>query len=492
MRASYARPAVLVGIGAVLAVVAFQLWITPSNPPGFHRDEAANAYNAYTLSTSLRDEDGALLPLYFRSFDDYKNPLYPYLLAAVFKITGPDAQVARGVSAVLVLAAVLLLGLLARRLTGSNLVAVVVVVLAGITPWLFELGRVALEVSTQPLLVVLLLLWLERAWRRARWTIPEGIVVGLLLGLLVYSYTGSRLLGPLLAAVLAVFAGRGRWRWLVSAWASFAVVLLPVGVYALRHPGALTARYEQTTIAREGRSALEVAGEAVGNWFKDANPWHWATAGDPAPYVHNGGYGALYAAVVALAIAGAVLVLVRQRGDLWWRYVLVATLVVPIPAALTVDRYNAIRLAALPVFVLTLAIPAVAALVESARTRTWARVAAGVLAVAIVFQFVQFLDEYRTRGPGRVVLFEAGVEPLLDPVFDGGETVYVDYDDRGAQVEARWHAVERGIPAERIVVLPDGGVPPPGSVVFGLFQECDFACDEFARWEGYWLARARS
>ena len=51
------------------------------------------------------------------------------------------------------------------------------------------------------------------------------------------------------------------------------------------------------------------------------------------------------------------------------------TLVVPIPAALTVDRYNAIRLAALPVFVLTLAIPAVAALVESARTRTWARVA---------------------------------------------------------------------------------------------------------------------
>ena len=260
--------------------------------------------------------------------------------------------------------------------------------------------------------------------------------------------------------------------------------------YALRHPGALTARYEQTTIARDGRSSLEIALEAIGNWFKDANPWHWATAGDPAPYVHNGGYGALFAAVVALAIAGAVLVLVRQRGNLWWRYVLVATLLVPIPAALTVDRYNALRLSALPVFVLTLAIPAIAALVEAARTRTWARVAAGVLAVTVAFQFAQFLDEYRTRGPGRVVLFEAGVEPLLDPVLDDGETIYVDYDDRGAQVEARWHAVERGIPRERIVVLPDGGVPPPGSVVFGLFQECDFACDEFARWEGYRLSRA--
>ena len=129
---------------------------------------------------------------------------------------------------------------------------------------------------------------------------------------------------------------------------------------------------------------------------------------------------------------------------------------------------------------------------ESARTRTWARVVAGVLAVAVALQFVQFLDEYRTRGPGRVVLFEAGVGPLLDPVFDDGETIYVDYDDRGAQVQARWQAVARGLPAEQVVVLPDGGVPPPGSVVLGLFQECDFTCDEFAHWEGYRLARART
>jgi hypothetical protein len=107
------RPAVLLGVGALVAIVAFQLWITPSNPPGYHRDEAALSYNAYTISTSLRDEDGAFLPLFFRSFGDYKSPLYPYVLAGAFRITGPDKEVARGLSAVLVLAAVLLLGLLA-------------------------------------------------------------------------------------------------------------------------------------------------------------------------------------------------------------------------------------------------------------------------------------------------------------------------------------------------------------------------------------------
>ena len=59
MRSLADRPALLLGLGAILAVVAFQLWITPSNPPGYHRDEAALSLNAYTLSTGLRDEDAS-------------------------------------------------------------------------------------------------------------------------------------------------------------------------------------------------------------------------------------------------------------------------------------------------------------------------------------------------------------------------------------------------------------------------------------------------
>jgi 4-amino-4-deoxy-L-arabinose transferase-like glycosyltransferase len=483
------RPAVLLGIGAVVAIVAFQLWITPSNPPGYHRDEAALSYNAYSISTSLRDEDGAFLPLFFRSFGDYKSPLYPYLLAGVFRITGPDSEVARGMSAVLVLAAILLLGLLAHRLTGGYPVAVIVVVLAGLTPWLFEIGRVALEVSTQPLLVTLLLLALLRSRRRGLWTVGEGVVAGCVLGLLVYSYTGNRLLAPLLAAGLVVFAGRGRWTWLAAAWGTFALFLVPLGVYALRHPGALTARYGATSISRDV-SGVGLVLQAVGNWFRDIDPWHWATAGDPAPYVHNGGYGAFFGAVTVLALAGVAIVVTRHRDDLWWRFVLLATLLVPVPAALTVDRYNAIRLAALPVLLLVLAIPALDALVTLALSNNVARAAAAVLAIAVGVQFVQFLHEYRTRGPARTVLFDAGVPPLLDRAFSSGETIYIDYDDRGAQAQARWHAAESGLPGDRVQILPDGGIPPTGATAFGLFQECDYVCTKFARWEHYWLARA--
>src|SRR6266545_2922365 len=492
MRASRGvrRPAALLGLGAVLAVVAFQLWVTPANPPGYHRDEAALSYNAYSIATSGRDEDGAVMPLFFRSYGVYKSPLYPYLLAGLFKITGPHKEVARAFSAVLGALAVLLLGLLAKQVTGRTVVGVAVVVIAGLTPWLFELGRVAFEVATQPLLTTLLLLALHRAWRRRAWTVPEGAIVGLVLGLLLYSYTGSRLLAPLFAAALAVFAGRGRWRWLIAAWGTFAAFLVPLGVFALRHPGTITARYGATTIAREGHSHAWVVVQAIANWFHDIDPWFWATSGDPAPYVHNGGYGSLFGAVVAMALVGCVIVLRQRRDNLWWRYVAAATLLAPIPAALTVDRHNAIRLAALPVLCIVLAIPSLELLADRARHRHWAQLAVVALAVTVALQFVQFLDAYRLRGPARLVLFDAGVEPLLQQAFASGKTIYIDYDDRGAQAQARWHAAEDGVPSKRIQILPDGGIPPAGSTVFGLFQECDYVCDEFARWKGYWLAKA--
>jgi 4-amino-4-deoxy-L-arabinose transferase-like glycosyltransferase len=305
VRAIAERPLLLLAAGLILAVCAFQLWIDPSNPPGFHRDEASISFNAYSIETTLRDEDGNVLPLFFHSFGDYKSPLYPYLLAAVFRVTGPSQEVARGLSAALVLAAILLLGILAKRVTGDGAVAVIVILLAGLTPWLFELGRLAIEASTQPLIVTSLLLVLHRSWRLQRWRWGEGVAAGALLGALTYSYTGSRLLGPLLGLGLLVFAGRGRWRWLVAAWATLALLLVPLAVYGLRHPGTLTARYQETTIARNGLSGPRLVLQAIANWLHDIDPWHWATAGDPAPYIHVGGsYGSLFAAVLALALAG--------------------------------------------------------------------------------------------------------------------------------------------------------------------------------------------
>lgn len=486
------RPGVLVATGVVLAVAGFQLWVDPSNPPGFHRDEASLAYNAHTISRTLRDEHGALLPLYIESFGDYKSSVFVYALAGVFRITGPSAQVARGVAAVAVLAAILLLALLALRRTGEGRVALAVVVLGGLTPWLFELGRVAVEVTLEPAVLVLLLLALDSAWRRGRWNVGNAVLVGVLLGLVAYVYAAGRLLAPLLAVALVLLAGRGRLRWLVAVWTTFALCMTPLAVYALRHPGALSARFHQTTFVTDGMSVGEIVRTFLGNYLRDLSLWTYVTGGDPKPHIHVAGASMLLATVVVLAVAGVALGLRRERSDHWFRFVLAALFLVPVPAALTQDRFNGYRLALLPVLLLVLALPALAALLRAYGHSRGARATAAVLALATLLQFGHFLSVHLEKGgSSRLILYEAGVPALLDRAFPGGAAVYMDFDEPRAHAHARWYAATHGIQQERVVVLSDGGVPPDGSIVFGRAQACDFECAEFARWDTYWLARAR-
>src|SRR3954470_24300729 len=105
---------------AAACALAFALyaWGVPANPPGFYIDESSIAYNALTISRTGADEYGESFPLYFRAFCDYKNPVYVYTLAALFRLTGPSITAACLLSATLGALAALLLGLLAVRLTG--------------------------------------------------------------------------------------------------------------------------------------------------------------------------------------------------------------------------------------------------------------------------------------------------------------------------------------------------------------------------------------
>src|SRR3954469_11018646 len=199
---------------AVVAVVAAGLFlaVVPGNPPGFFRDESSLAYNAYTISQSAKDEYGATLPLYFRSFGDYKSPTYTYLLAAVFRVVGPSIEAARLLSAFLGLLAVGALGLLAARVTGRVGGGALTALLAALNPWLFEVPRVVFEIALLPLAIALALLAIQRSsWF---WT-------GLALGLVTYAYPAGRLLAPLLALGLLVFWQAWGWRRVGLAWAVY-------------------------------------------------------------------------------------------------------------------------------------------------------------------------------------------------------------------------------------------------------------------------------
>ena len=481
----------MLAAAVLLGSAVFFFGAGPAPPPGFIRDEASISYNAYTLSQNLHDQNGGVVPLYIKSFGDYKSPLFVYALAGVFRVTGPSKHVALATGAFVVLLAILLLGLLAWRLTRSLLVVAVSVVLASFTPWLYELGRTAYETTIEPLTIMLVVLAVFWAYGSSRPAFVRAVPVGLSLALLSYSYAAGRLLSPLWAVALLVFAGARRWRFVLWSWAVYVAGMVPLIVYSLIHTGALSARYQSTTFIQSGMSKATIVGDFLSHYVHDSNLWHWVTSGDPKPYIRTDGEPDLFAATVVLAIVGVVVIARRQRGDLFWRYVLAALVLSPAPAALTADRYYSLRLLPIPVLLAILAIPGIDALRRAALADWPARFAAAALGLLVVLQVTQFISNHDKNDGGRALAFEAGVPSLLARGFEGDRTIYIDHDDVYAQTDALWYAVTHGVPRARVVILSDGGAPPTsGSIAFGRLQPCDYTCPHIADYDTYWIARA--
>ena len=70
-------------------------------PNGFYSDEAAYGYNAYSILMTGKDEYGTPIPFAFKSFGDYKAPLYIYALAPVIWLFGLSEASVRLLSALL-------------------------------------------------------------------------------------------------------------------------------------------------------------------------------------------------------------------------------------------------------------------------------------------------------------------------------------------------------------------------------------------------------
>lgn len=54
-------------------------------PNGLYQDETAIGYNAYSILNIGKDEYGKDFPLYFKSFGDWKLPVYIYSTALSIK-----------------------------------------------------------------------------------------------------------------------------------------------------------------------------------------------------------------------------------------------------------------------------------------------------------------------------------------------------------------------------------------------------------------------
>lgn len=172
-------------------------------PYGFYQDESAIGYNAFSIIKTGQDEHALPFPLYFKSFGDYKLPVYIYLTAFSIKLFGLTEFAVRFPSALFSFLTIPAFYLFILALTKKQNLATFATALLAINPWHLHYGRATFEVSICLFFFVLGGLLLHKAFTRQK--IGTFFFGTLCFVISLYSYNITRLLAPALFILFLIF-----------------------------------------------------------------------------------------------------------------------------------------------------------------------------------------------------------------------------------------------------------------------------------------------
>lgn len=487
---------------AVGLLYLFYLDGLSTNPPGFYIDESAIAYNAYCIAHSGAGEFGNRFPLFFPVYTggwtQYANPTQIYLLAIPFSIFRPSILVARIFSATWVFAACVLLGLLARRISGQRRIGAIVGLTAILTPWLFDVSRLVMETYFYPMALVVFLFAVFHAQRKQDWNWPTVVTLAATLMLLTYTYTIGRLLGPLMAVGLVLFAtSQPRLIGVIKTWALYGLTLVPLLIFKSKHPEALTQRFYLISYIKPDSPWSEIAPKFIRRYLEDFSLISLLIDGDGNPRHHMpGALGSFLIAAFILALIGLVVVIVRHWREPWWRFVIFGAAASIVPGALTADQFHSLRIVAYPVFLLLLTIPALQFLLEQppatdgernveAQIQAQAPTASlglpslvrqtilAILLAGIALQAAYFQRVFRREGADRGWVFDSAYKDVYDAAIAlPNRPIYLIDGTQPAYEHAYWYAVVEGRNHAEFVHLDEGARAPAGTLVIGSQPNC--------------------
>lgn len=194
-------------LGAIIFLaIILRFYQLGTNPPSLDWDEASIGYNAYSILHTARDEYGNFLPLSFRSFDDYKPPVYIYLTVPSVAIFGLTEFAVRFPAAVTGVLLVIVVYFFVKELLifwdkkVSESIALLASFFLCISPWHLQFSRAAFEGNVGLFFLILSLLMFLKALKKPKFYIPYSIFFILSM----YTYHSFRLVNPIILLVLPV------------------------------------------------------------------------------------------------------------------------------------------------------------------------------------------------------------------------------------------------------------------------------------------------
>lgn len=325
----------------VLLAGGLRLYRIDKAPPALNWDEAALGYNAYSLLKTGKDEYGQVLPINFRSFDDYKPPVYIYLIVPFILGFGLNEISVRLPSVIAGTTVVLLGYVFVYKITKKRPVALAAAALLAIEPWSVFFSRAAFEANFALMLFIVALIMIGFS-RVNKWNLVGGVAMA---GINTLVYHSAKIYF-LLLLIVAV------WRGKKIIGLKKLIILMVLGTMPLivsSFWGGGLARLSTTSIGKlyKDSNPYVFAGEIVNRYFAYFSPAGLFVRGSNEPNQHVLGYGIFYVWEFGLLVVGGYW-LIRNRSCKVVRNYLKWTLLLPLPATITWSWFSPIRV--LPLF----------------------------------------------------------------------------------------------------------------------------------------------
>ena len=306
----------------IILVFAFLLRIIYLNdiPNGFFTDEASNAYDAYSILHTLRDQYGELLPWYFKSANDYREGLYMYIMFPFIKFFGLNPLGARIISSVIGTLTVLITYYLSKEIFNQK-IGLFSSFLLAISPWHIHFSRVTFRAILVPCIFCLGLLFFIKSFKYPKYLIISSFVFAIS----IYTYNSARLFIPLfLIGVVAIY-----WKhlWInkdftIISLIIFLIIFSPQFIYQLSPEGMARAN----TVGIKTNLSI-----VFHNYLSYFSPDFLFFEGDPSPRHTINKMAGLFTFQLPLLIIG-ILSLVRET-NIYKSLIFLWLLLYPIPAA---------------------------------------------------------------------------------------------------------------------------------------------------------------
>ena len=201
----------------VLLAAFLRLVNLGQSPPGLNQDEAANAWNAYCLLKTGKDQAGVSWPIFYtRGLGGNRTTLYIYLLLPFQAVGGLNVYTTRLPAAVGGVLTVLLVYFAGRRLFGRQ-VGLAAAFFLALNPWHIQQSRWGHESSLGALLGLMplvMMLWANLSLDDDKDRVPRPFIAalaGAVIGVCCYGYHAARLFVPVFILVAGLVTLPGWW-----------------------------------------------------------------------------------------------------------------------------------------------------------------------------------------------------------------------------------------------------------------------------------------